>query len=258
MRTLGIVVAAGSGTRLGAAVPKALVTLAGRPLVWHAARRLVDAGCDQLAIAAPDRYLDLIGDAVFGPTSHADPDVDAVPAGWAAAPAGTLFIGVRGSLMPGGSTRQASVALALGAADPRKVEVVVVHDAARPLAPVPMIAAVIDAVRGGAKAVIPGLPVSDTIKRTVNGVVAETLDRSALVAVQTPQGFDFDTLYRAHRAGRDLADDEATAVSDDAGLVERFLDVPVRVVPGENQAMKITTRTDLAFAEAMLESGEWA
>jgi 2-C-methyl-D-erythritol 4-phosphate cytidylyltransferase len=252
VRTLGIVVAGGSGTRLGADVPKALVRLAGAPLVWHAATRLVAAGCDHLAIAAPASHHREVADAVFGGSGDA---LLADDGGWTAAHGDHVAVG--GHVMAGGATRQASVARALSAADPRKVEVVLVHDAARPLAPVDMIAAVIDAVRAGAHAVIPGLPVTDTIKRVDGGVVAETVDRSRLVAVQTPQGFDFATLYRAHRAGRELADDERTAVSDDAGLVERFLDVPVSVVPGAAQAMKITTAADLAFAEAMLATGEW-
>lgn len=249
---LGIVVAGGSGTRLGADVPKALVRLGGAPLVWHAATRLVAAGCDHLAIAAPASHHREVADAVFGRSTDVPP---ADVGGWSAVPGD--HVGVGGHVMSGGATRQASVARALGAADPRKVEVVLVHDAARPLAPVDMIRSVIDAVRAGAHAVIPGLPVTDTIKRVDDGLVAETVDRSRLVAVQTPQGFDFATLYRAHRAGHDLADDERTAVSDDAGLVERFLDVPVSVVPGAAQAMKITTAADLAFAEAMLATGEW-
>jgi len=87
--------------------------------------------------------------------------------------------------------------------------------------------------------------------------VTETLDRRELVVVQTPQAFRADLLRGAHQAGRLLALDEHTAVSDDAGLVERFSDVDVHVVPGEDQAMKITTRTDLALAEAMLGSGAW-
>jgi 2-C-methyl-D-erythritol 4-phosphate cytidylyltransferase len=252
VRTLGIVVAGGSGTRLGADVPKALVRLAGAPLVWHAATRLVAAGCDHLAIAAPASHHREVADAVFGGSGDA---VLADGGGWTAVPGDHIAVG--GHVMPGGVTRQASVALALGAADPRKVEVVLVHDAARPLAPVAMIRSVIEAVRAGAPAVIPGLGVTDTIKRVVDGVVSETIDRTELVAVQTPQGFDFPTLYRAHRAGRDLADDESTAVSDDAGLVERFLDVPVLVVPGAVQAMKITTAADLAFASTMLAEGEW-
>lgn len=240
VRTIGVVVAAGAGTRLGASRPKALVPLAGKPLVAHAAGRLHAAGCDQLVIVAPADAVAAVSHAVF----------DAVDPAW------PIMCG--GHVCAGGDTRQASVARALGAVDPRKAEVVLVHDAARPLAPVPMIRSVIEAVRGGAHAVIPGLPVTDTIKRVADGAVVATVDRSELVAVQTPQGFDFPTLYRAHRAGRDAAADERTAVSDDAGLVERFGDVPVRVVPGDDRAMKITTAADLAFAEAMLASGAWA
>lgn len=256
MRTVGIVVAAGSGSRLGHSEPKALVPLAGRPLVWHAARRLVDAGCDQLVVSAPQDRIDDIAAAVFGPTLEQDAAEDST-GGWTSSDP-LRHIEVAGTVCAGGPSRQESVARALAAADPRKAEVVLVHDAARPLAPVALIASVIDAVRGGAQAVIPGLPVTDTIKRVRDDVVAETLERSELVAVQTPQGFDFPTLYRAHRAGRELADSERTALSDDAGLVERFLGLPVRVVPGDDRAMKVTTASDLALAEAMLANGTWS
>ncbi|WP_420114765.1 IspD/TarI family cytidylyltransferase [Pseudactinotalea sp.] len=267
MRTVGIVVAAGSGTRLGHREPKALVHLAGRPLVWHAARRLVDAGCDQIIVSAPPDRIDDVAAAVFGPTNGAEsPESAATPGallgesavGWTSSDDPQRHIEVGGTVCPGGPSRQESVVRALAAADPRKAEVVLVHDAARPLAPVAMIASVIDAVRAGAHAVIPGLPVADTIKRVRGDVVAETVDRAELVAVQTPQGFDFATLYRAHRAGRDLAADERTAVSDDAGLVERFLDVSVHVVPGDDRAMKVTTAADLALAEALLANGTWS
>ena len=115
-------------------------------------------------------------------------------------------------------------------ADPRAadVDVVLVHDAARPLAPPSLVARVIDAVRDGHPAVVPGLPVTDTIKRVAphRGVavepVLETVPRAELRAVQTPQGFARELLLRAHAHGADDAHDEALAASDDAGLVERL------------------------------------
>ncbi len=152
-------------------------------------------------------------------------------------------------VVEGGATRAESVRLGL-AAVPESAEVILVHDAARPLASDALFAAVIAAVTsddGGGAAVggaIPGLPVSDTIKE-VDGThtVTRTLDRSSLVAVQTPQAFGAELLRRAHAAGG-----EAT---DDAALVEA-LGVAVRVVPGDPLNLKITTPADLDLAERLL------
>lgn len=168
-------------------------------------------------------------------------------------------------VVAGGATRQASVAAGLAAlaADARAsdVDVVLVHDAARPLAPPSLVARVIEAVRDGHPAVVPGLPVTDTIKRVAphRGVavepVLETVPRVELRAVQTPQGFDRELLLRAHAHGSDDAHDEAQSASDDAGLVER-LGEPVWVVAGDERAAKITTARDLAVAALPTESDE--
>lgn len=160
----------------------------------------------------------------------------------------------------GGVTRQASVAAGLAElADVDGDATALVHDAARPLAPIGLIERLLNALASGAEAVLPGVAVADTIKRAPAGTVVETVDRAELVAVQTPQAFTLEVLRRAHAEGAALAPDERTAVGDDAGLVERFVpDVAVRVVAGEDRAMKITTATDLAFAEAMLGSGAWS
>jgi 2-C-methyl-D-erythritol 4-phosphate cytidylyltransferase len=147
-------------------------------------------------------------------------------------------------VVEGGATRAESVNRGL-AVVPADAEVIVVHDAARPLAGEALFRSVIDAVSsGGADGAIPGLPVSDTIK-VVDGAftVIATLDRSALVAVQTPQAFGAEVLRRAHAEGA-----EAT---DDAALVEA-LGATVRVVPGDPQNLKITTPADLGLAEHLL------
>ena len=147
-------------------------------------------------------------------------------------------------VVAGGATRTESVRHGV-AAVPETAEVIVVHDAARPLASEALFRAVIAAVTtGGAGGAVPGLPLSDTIK-VVDGSqrVTATLDRAALVAVQTPQAFDAALLRRAHSEGA-----EAT---DDAALVEA-LGATVRVVPGEPHNLKITTPADLDTAEHLL------
>lgn len=216
--TVGAIVAAGGrGERLGAATPKALVLLAGEPLVVHACRALDAAGVDEVVVAAP-----------------AD-SVDAVA---------SLLPNVR--VVAGGVTRTASVRRALAALS-ADVDVVLVHDAARALAPPALVRRVVDAVNGGADAVVPVVAVADTVKQVdETGVVVATVDREMLRAVQTPQGFRRSVLIAAHDAVD--ADVDAT---DDAGLVER-IGVAVVTVPGAADAMKVTTPTDLLLAEALL------
>ncbi|MFE5310494.1 2-C-methyl-D-erythritol 4-phosphate cytidylyltransferase [Isoptericola sp. NPDC056605] len=239
MTTLAILTAAGSGTRLGRDLPKALVDLAGFPLVVHAARRLAASGVvDSLVVTCPAGLDSAVRDVVAQ-----DPHVD-VP--------------VR--VVEGGGTRQASVAAGLALAGPDD-DVVLVHDAARPLAPPRLVRRVVDAVRAGHGAVVPGLPVTDTVKRVVPAPTAggpdvervvETPDRAVLRAVQTPQGFDRVLLARAHAQGAARATAEGLAATDDAGLVEA-LGETAYVVTGEETAMKITTERDLQVAALLLE-----
>ena len=150
-------------------------------------------------------------------------------------------------VVAGGPDRQASVLLAL-AALPDDIDVVLVHDAARPLAPPELVDAVAAAVLAGAVAVVPGLPVTDTVKSVRSGgdseIVTRTVSRGDLRSIQTPQGFDRRVLERAHAAAVESA-------TDDAGLVE-LLGLPVIVVPGSADAFKITGPRDLAIAEAIL------
>jgi 2-C-methyl-D-erythritol 4-phosphate cytidylyltransferase len=156
------------------------------------------------------------------------------------------------TVVPGGATRQESVRLGLEALPP-DITAVLVHDAARPLVPVDTVDAVVEGVRDGAPAVVPVLPLADTVKevepRDDGGPekVVGTPERARLRAVQTPQGFDRATLVRAHET---VALD-AEGATDDAGMVER-LGVPVVAIPGHAEAFKVTRPLDLVLAEAVL------
>ena len=208
MSVWAIVVAAGSGNRFGRA--KQYEDLGGR------------------------RVLDW---ALEAAQSVAEGIVLVVPA----ENAGLREVGVD-AIVPGGSTRSESVRAGL-AAVPNEVEVVVVHDAARPLASAQLFETVVKAVRDGAGAAVPAVAVTDTVKRVKGKRVTETLDRSELVAVQTPQAFDAHTLRRAHEP-----QPEGT---DDASLVEGIGGTVV-IVEGEPSNIKITHPQDLAVARTLL------
>jgi len=234
-RCAALVPAAGRGERLGPGAPKALREIGGEPILLHAVRGLLASGrVDLVVVAAP-------------------------PSAEGLAEVARILVGLESVvIVPGGASRQQSVALALAAvpADGESDEsesvgydVILVHDAARALTPPETIASVVDAVRSGLPAVVPVLPVADTIKSVAlrpDGVdtVGQTVDRSSLRAVQTPQGFRREVLVRAHAA----AGHDAT---DDAGLVES-LGEPVGMIPGHVEAFKVTTPFDLVLAEAVL------
>lgn len=225
-----VVPAAGRGERLGPGAPKALRVLGGVPMLVLAVNGIASTrGVDLVVVAAPPDDLAEVRSLL------ADHGLDAVHPGRAAA-----------TVVAGGSNRQESVAAALQSL-PADVDVVLVHDAARPLVPGSLVAAVIAAVRDGAPAVVPGLPVTDTVKRVDDrAAVRETLERSVLRAVQTPQGFRRDVLAAAHAAA-----DPSRPATDDAGLVEAA-GVPVTVIPGDEEAFKVTHPLDLLLAEAVL------
>lgn len=215
MTTAAIVAAAGSGERLGAGVPKALVRLGDQTLLQLSVAAMVDAGVDVVVVTAPPASL-----AEFAAL---------VPAA---------------QVVAGGALRQDSVRAAL-AALPAAVDVVLVHDAARALVPADVVQRVLDAVRGGADAVVPVIALADTVKEVgQHGEVLRTVDRSSLRAVQTPQGFRRSVLEQAHAGG-------VQAATDDAALVEA-LDVTVTTVEGSPEALKVTTPMDLAVAEGIL------
>ena len=224
-----VLTAAGSGSRLGCELPKALVSLSGRPLVWWAARGLRAGGVGAIVVTAPASSIEEFRSAL------ADVDGMSVVAG-------------------SDRSRQESVALGLAALGECEADtVVLVHDAARPLTPPQVTARVIDAVRAGAGAVIPVLPVTDTLKTVdASGLVTGTPRRADLAAVQTPQGFRWDVLTRAHEAGASLGADEAVAATDDAGLVEA-IGGSVQTVAGDELSLKVTRPLDLALARLLAD-----
>lgn len=184
-------------------------------------------------------------------TLHAHPDVASIvvvaPAGDVAALSQAMA--GKAEVVAGGATRQQSVGHGL-AALPADARHVLVHDAARPLLTAMTITSVVAAMQAGADAVIPVLPVVDTVKRVDHrGQVVATLDRAELRIVQTPQGFRRDVLVAAHRSAADLGMTDAT---DDAGLVESIGRV-VATVAGSHSAFKITTPDDLAAARRLVE-----
>ena len=261
-----VLTAAGSGSRLGHHLPKALVPLAGVPLVVRAARVLAASGVvDHIVVAAPADHVDDVralfpGASVGVPTPDEVSDTTAGRVGderAGAAGSDDRAVSVPVAVVAGGVTRQASVAAALVAVPDHLADgVVLVHDAARALAPPDLVRRVVAAVEAGAGAVVPGVAVTDTVKQVEHVpdgglLVTGTPDRSTLRAIQTPQGFDCRLLVRAHAAAAERKDDEARAVSDDAGLVE-LLGEQVRLVAGDERALKITTPADLATAERWL------
>jgi 2-C-methyl-D-erythritol 4-phosphate cytidylyltransferase len=148
------------------------------------------------------------------------------------------------AVVVGGATRAASVRAGLDAV-PDDAEVIVVHDAARPLARSSLYRAVVDAIVPGVDAAVPGLPVTDTVKQVAGDRVVSTPDRSQLVVVQTPQAFRAACLRTAHRSGGDA--------TDDAALVEAAGGT-VAVVPGDPRNIKLTEPSDLLVMEALLQS----
>lgn len=219
-RVAAIIPAAGSGVRLGADVPKAFLALGGLSLLTRSALAM-SAVADVLIVAAPADALD----EASAQLAQVDAEIH---------------------IVAGGEHRQESVANALRMV-PEDVAIVLVHDAARPLVPVEVTQNVVAAIRGGAKAVIPVLPLVDTIKRVNNnGIAIETVDRNQLRRVQTPQGFDRATLDLAYQNPEVVA-------TDDAGLMDA-LGIPVLTVAGDERSLKITTMSDVQHALSLLEA----
>ena len=241
--TAVIVVAAGSGQRLGYGMPKAAVPLGGEPILMHALRGIVASGvASQVCVALPpgDEGLRRLCDDFREELADGGPLL---------------------TVVDGGSTRAESVRAGI-AALMEGIEAVLVHDAARALTPESVFHRDCDSLVAGAAAGIPVLPVGDTVKTvaaTTGGdaavapeVVTGTARREELRAVQTPQGFTLGTLLRAHQAAQELDQQQAAAVTDDAMLVE-MLGTAVHAVRGSTQSLKITTPLDLIFAEGLLE-----
>ncbi|WP_428491454.1 bifunctional 2-C-methyl-D-erythritol 4-phosphate cytidylyltransferase/2-C-methyl-D-erythritol 2,4-cyclodiphosphate synthase [Rhodopila sp.] len=214
MRIAAILVAAGTGSRFGAETPKQFLSLAGKPVIRHAAE----------ALAAQVSLLQPVGDA------------------------GAIEAALRGvpNCLPtiaGGATRQDSVGAGMEALVPHTPDIVLVHDAARPVVPPATIPALLAALRQSSGA-IPAAPVADTLKRVVRSVITETVPRSGLFRAQTPQAFRFEALLAAYRSGLE----EAT---DDASLLEA-LGQTVAVVAGSDDNIKLTYPEDLVRLERIM------
>ncbi len=212
--TWAVVVAGGTGSRFGGPVPKQYALLGGR--------RVLDWSLEAMQRAAPGKVVLVV------PADRAgDPERGA-----------TLVV-------VGGESRSQSVRNGL-AAVPEDADVVLIHDAARPLVPVVVVDALLAALADGADAAVPGVAIVDTVKRVLHGFVTETLPRDQLVAVQTPQAFKLNALRSAHRSGA-----EAT---DDAALVEAA-GGPVAVVAGSEVLRKVTSAEDLQVLEQFVAQG---
>jgi 2-C-methyl-D-erythritol 4-phosphate cytidylyltransferase/2-C-methyl-D-erythritol 2,4-cyclodiphosphate synthase len=219
VETAVLVVAAGRGHRLGGALPKQYLPLAGRPVLRHS-----------LEVFAQHPAVDAVRVVI-----HPD-DLDL----YQAAARGLDLL----SPVDGGATRQDSVRLGLESLSALRPRRVLIHDAARPFADAALVQRMVSALDEGPGA-IPALPVADTLKRGAEGVILETVDRHALWRAQTPQAFRYDEILAAHRAaaGRELTDD--AAVAEAAGL-------SVALVPGAEENFKVTTEADLRRAERLL------
>ena len=221
-----IVLAAGAGRRLGADEPKAFLSIGGRPILAVAAAAAAASGAvDELIVTVPEGFEDRARSCVEG-------------------------LGIPCTVVPGGDSRQASLRAALGALRDG-IELVAVHDAARPFAPPALFASVLEAIDDETDGAIPVLPIADTVKRVEDGVVVATVPREELALAQTPQAFRLTALRAAH----DRAAAAGLEVTDDAQALEAA-GCLVRAIPGDPMNVKITTMLDLARAEARMGGGD--
>jgi 2-C-methyl-D-erythritol 4-phosphate cytidylyltransferase/2-C-methyl-D-erythritol 2,4-cyclodiphosphate synthase len=214
MRVAAILVAAGSGSRFGAETPKQFIPLAGKPVIRHAAESL----------AAHVTFLQPVGDAVaIGRALDGVPHLPAIA---------------------GGATRQDSVRAGLEALEAKTPEVVLVHDAARPLIPAGTVPALLAALEHASGA-IPAVPVADTLKHVTDGLITATVPRDGLYRAQTPQAFRYKVLLDAHHAGISMA------ATDDAALLEAIGESLV-IVPGSDDNIKLTYAGDMVRLERIM------
>lgn len=216
MRVASIIAAAGSGDRLGAKQPKALLQLGGSTLIDRAVDLLRPVS-DQIIVVAPSTHLAMVTDQFDN-----DELVDVVA---------------------GGSSRSLSIRNAISALA-KEIDFVLIHDAARALTPSDVVQRVIDELKRGADGVIPVLPLADTVKEVMGEKVVRTVDRTSLQRAQTPQGFKAKVIVDAHAAAKR----DGVEGTDDASLVER-IGIKVGTVLGDERSFKITTPFDLEVAQ---------
>lgn len=215
-----LIVAGGSGSRLGGTIPKQYRALAGIPIVHRSAQTfLASKDCCAVQVVIGEQHAALFDQAMNG--------LELPP---------PVF---------GGTTRQDSVQRGLEALSQHPPEFLLIHDAARPLVSRRLIASVVGALEQGAGAVVPLLPVSDSLRRMAGGVVGEAMARDGVCRAQTPQGFVYAAIREAHEQFAGVA------ATDDIALAERA-GMKITAVPGEEMNIKITTASDIAFAERLL------
>lgn len=229
--TIGIVVvAAGRGERAGASIegPKQYRRIGGKPVIWHTLKRFLDwPKCGPIVVVIhPD-------DHAFLQSAIADlPQRD------------TLII------VTGGATRQASVLNGLKALRPQKIRHVMIQDAVRPFVDPALLDRIAVQLDAGKTAVLPAIPVSDTIKRgDAAGLVTATVSRKDLYAAQTPQSFHYETILTAHEQA---AIEQAVDFTDDASIAE-WAGIPVHLVEGSIDNVKLTVKRDIAMADEKLK-----
>lgn len=222
---VAIIVAAGLGTRYGGPTPKVMLKLTGQAVVAMSVEAMAAGGCTHAVVVVNPQTADQF-------TAHL-----------AGSP-------IPVTMTPGGANRQASVRAGIRAVtddpDLRDAEVVLVHDAVRPMVPAHVVESVVEAVRGGAAAVIPAVPIADSIRLLDEDGGSSVVSRDRLRAVQTPQGFPLDVLTSSHEA----AADREGQFTDDASICEA-MGHAVQIVPGSRMGMKITEPTDLTVAKAL-------
>jgi 2-C-methyl-D-erythritol 4-phosphate cytidylyltransferase / 2-C-methyl-D-erythritol 2,4-cyclodiphosphate synthase len=219
MTVAAVIVAGGSGLRVGGEIPKQYQDIGGRPVIWWTCKAFLDhpmISHVQCVIGAGHEQLFL------------------------AATAGLNLP----RIVLGGATRQDSCRIGIEACAEILPTHVLVHDAARPFVSSDLISRVVSALQN-ADAVVPGLPVSDTMKFAPDGVISKTVDRSAMWFVQTPQGFDYNKIANAHRQA---AEENRTGLTDDSAVAEAA-GLSVHIVEGEQRNKKLTTKPDVKTAD---------
>lgn len=234
-KVYAIVLAGGTGSRMGSDIPKQYMPLLGKPMIAHSLIAFEKSAVDKIFVVCGREYQEMIKSSIidrYGITKLA---------GFAENGAERVY-----------SVRNGIEAALAGGTDCSPEDIfLLIHDGARPLISQSLIQSCIDAVKVQG-AVIPAIPLKDTIKEVEGNKVKATPDRSMYMAVQTPQCFRADIISRAYEAfGKNAALDQVP--TDDASLVEIFTDISVNVIPGEESNIKITTPRDLSIAQIMMQ-----
>jgi 2-C-methyl-D-erythritol 4-phosphate cytidylyltransferase/2-C-methyl-D-erythritol 2,4-cyclodiphosphate synthase len=219
-----VIVAGGSGIRAGGERPKQYQLIGGKPLIWWTIQAFAShPGVSHVQVVIAGDHQDMYAEAAAG--------FDILPP------------------VEGGSTRQESCLRGLEALESHDPKVVLIHDAARPFASRDLISHVIAWLERH-PAVLPGLPVIETLKKAPGGIVATTVDRTSMWTAQTPQGFDYAAILTAHRK---VAAEGIDTLTDDAAVAEHA-GIPVTMIPGRIENRKVTTSEDLALADRLMST----